>query len=1198
MTTSPSPTPAVANGSTPVSPETLELTEERTTTIGWFFIQSYYDFFVNKLDTIHKIYHANAILSHDAYPQNQVPAITHTAKGIDAIKSRFASEQASTNRIVITSATFQTSLDKNIIIVAFGEWAKGDDKFCQFTQTFVLTPGKKENTFDVANDILKFIDVNGFNENSEAVEPVVEPEVVEEPVVVEEVKVEEEKVEEEEANITEETAVESEPVEEEKEETQEEEPVNGSTEEVKEEAKEEPKEEEVETVEEAPAASAASAPAKPLSWADLASQSSAKAASKATSPSATSSAGNAKPPASAASTSTSTTTAITSKKVTSPTGSSPTTNTGKFKKEDWFPIYIRGIKQLDEKSLKDHLSQQFGELKFFKVIQNIALCDFVAQDAQTNALETKETTLDGVTFQLEPRESKTGNNYHNGKYSSKYNKDGNQEKRNSDDISDTPTSNIHKSRKPPNTAFRQQRLKAWQPILTPKTVIPLLILVAVVFAPLGIAILYTTYNVEELSIDYSECNKLKVSVDSTGFDSIPRQLKGVAVKDGSITDTCKPLKHRIINGTEKLIYPCGLIANSYFNDTFTSPVLLNAKNGQDNQTYVFGDTGISWPSDRNHKFQPTQYTPDQVVPPPNWDKMFPQGYTNETMPNLQTWEHLQNWMRTAALPSFYKLYGKNTTETMSSGTYEIEIGLNYPVSIFGGTKSVVITTNSIFGGRNVSIGVIYIIVAIVCLVLGIGFLLQYLIKPRKSTPGQAQAQVQVQQQQQTMSGPTGQSPPISQLQLQHQQLQRQQQLLNQHLQQSQQSQQLGTPTGQHVNPLLAGLNGTGTAQPTNGTGLLMNNSVNPVLQMQLQQQQQQQQQVQAQAQQAQFLQAQQLQHLQQAQAQAVMQQQSQIPIIKQVWSHNLEVEFHSLRNFINDKTANIFISIHQEIPGIVARPIGTFKSSSDYHFQTLRSNADLLNIVQLSLCIIKLSKNGGNIRTELNSQRSIIWQFNFFYDLTKEMYNEEHLAMLSQTSQINFQLHMTQGIPHVSFAELMIESGLLLDHQHINWISYHAGYDLGFFISLMMNSTLPIDEKEFSWWCSKYFPNFYDLKYIGNQILSNKSNEVESKTNKPSIEYLAEELHLLPISPAIRQHFNSTQSSQQQMTSTLHAYLSMECFKELVRQSGFDIALLTRYKGFIWGLGTLSETAEERQNGSTATPTPGTPGSKGLYGRS
>ena len=101
--------------------------------------------------------------------------------------------------------------------------------------------------------------------------------------------------------------------------------------------------------------------------------------------------------------------------------------------------------------------------------------------------------------------------------------------------------------------------------------------------------------------------------------------------------------------------------------------------------------------------------------------MYPNGYTKDNMPDLQTWEHLQNWMRTAALPSFYKLYGQNTTQSMSSGIYQISIKMNYPVEIFGGSKSIVITTNTIFGGRNMSLGVIYIIVAVVALVLGIAF---------------------------------------------------------------------------------------------------------------------------------------------------------------------------------------------------------------------------------------------------------------------------------------------------------------------------------------------------------------------------------------------------------------------------------------------------------------------------------------------
>lgn len=363
----------------------------------------------------------------------------------------------------------------------------------------------------------------------------------------------------------------------------------------------------------------------------------------------------------------------------------------------------------------------------------------------------------------------------------------------SDDMS-VQTPSTHKSRKPPNTAFRQQRLKAWQPILTPKSVIPLLFVLAAIFAPLGIAIFYTTYNVHNLVVDYSACG----SLPGTDFVAVPSdrtdwhfrgtstnpdfkwrvvnetdaagdlvqtcylqftlpvdlepplflyysltkfyqnhrkyvesydlyQLGGKAVPAKSLLKTCAPLRTR----DDKPIYPCGLIANSFFNDTFSSPVLLNAKSGSNNETYIMASDDITWRSDVKRRFMRTEYRPEDVVPPPDWAKMFPQGYNLTNMPDLGQWQHLQNWMRTAALPTFFKLYSKNTTAQLSSGTYEVQIGLNYPVSVFGGTKSLVITTNSILGGRNMSLGIIYFAVAVLCLVCGIVFFLQYLIKPRR-----------------------------------------------------------------------------------------------------------------------------------------------------------------------------------------------------------------------------------------------------------------------------------------------------------------------------------------------------------------------------------------------------------------------------------------------------------------------------------
>lgn len=364
----------------------------------------------------------------------------------------------------------------------------------------------------------------------------------------------------------------------------------------------------------------------------------------------------------------------------------------------------------------------------------------------------------------------------------------------SDDIaSDRAELQIHKSRKPPNTAFRQQRLKAWQPILTPKTVIPFLFLLAAIFAPLGVAILYTTYNVENLTLNYSHCGSLHSSLYEdvpskytgwhfrhkntdpnfqwkvvNGTDSfgdleqtcyvqfnLPRDLKppiylyykltrfyqnhrkyvesydvdqlgGHAISADDLSTDCKPLR----SDSDKAIYPCGLIANSYFNDTFSSPVLLNSKSGSDNETYVLSETGITWLSDK-HRFKKTSYSADDIVPPPNWYKMYPDGYNLSNIPDLSQWEHLQNWMRTAGLPTFYKLYLKNTTTSITLGTYEVQIGMNYPVSVFGGTKSLVITTDSVLGARNLTLGIVYLVVAAVSLLCGIGFFLQHLIKPRR-----------------------------------------------------------------------------------------------------------------------------------------------------------------------------------------------------------------------------------------------------------------------------------------------------------------------------------------------------------------------------------------------------------------------------------------------------------------------------------
>lgn len=352
--------------------------------------------------------------------------------------------------------------------------------------------------------------------------------------------------------------------------------------------------------------------------------------------------------------------------------------------------------------------------------------------------------------------------------------------------SDSREGQTTKSRKPPNTAFRQQRLKAWQPILSPQSVLPLLILVSAIFAPIGVALIITANNVQNLTIDYSRCGSLasteafttippryvkshfkkkpsvspvwKISEDSdegrtcqlqfevpthlkkpiyvyyrlTNFFQNHRkyvqsfdidQLKGKAISGDSLTSDCNPLR----SANDKAVYPCGLIANSLFNDTFAH--VFKGVNDTE-QSYELTNKKIAWHADRK-RYKKTAYNASEIVPPPNWAKKFPDGYTDENIPDLSQWEELQVWMRTAGLPRFYKLALKNETSTLPKGTYQMDIGLNYPVTIFGGSKSFVLTTNSIIGGRNVSLGVVYLIVAGVSILFGIVFLVKLIIQPRK-----------------------------------------------------------------------------------------------------------------------------------------------------------------------------------------------------------------------------------------------------------------------------------------------------------------------------------------------------------------------------------------------------------------------------------------------------------------------------------
>jgi hypothetical protein len=193
--------------------------------------------------------------------------------------------------------------------------------------------------------------------------------------------------------------------------------------------------------------------------------------------------------------------------------------------------------------------------------------------------------------------------------------------------------------------------------------------------------------------------------------------------------------------SNKPYYPCGLIGNSIFNDTYQSPKLLGT--GDNGTSYDMQKTGIAWSSDKS-LYKPTKYELGEAVPPPNWQRRW--DYTKQ-YPNLEVDEAFQVWMRTAGLPQFSKLAMRNDASPMKKGRYEIEVWdgkfvqfhiyelcysstLEFNTTLYSGTKSILISTRTVMGGKNPFLGIAYVVVGGLCIVLGALFTATHIIKPR------------------------------------------------------------------------------------------------------------------------------------------------------------------------------------------------------------------------------------------------------------------------------------------------------------------------------------------------------------------------------------------------------------------------------------------------------------------------------------
>lgn len=253
--------------------------------------------------------------------------------------------------------------------------------------------------------------------------------------------------------------------------------------------------------------------------------------------------------------------------------------------------------------------------------------------------------------------------------------------------------------------------------------------------------------------------------------------------------------------------------------------------------------------------------------------------------------------------------------------------------------------------------------------------------------------------------------------------------------------------------------------------------------------------------------------------------------IREVWAHNLREEFRNLRNVV--RQGYNFVAMDTEFPGVVARPLGVFRSTQEFQYQVLRVNCDALRLIQVGMTVF--DEHGhlpkGGITT---------WQFNFKFNLSEDMYATDSIELL-QNCGLQFQKHESDGIDPISFSELLITSGLVLN-DNVKWISFHSGYDFGYLYRILTDRRLPDTEAEFFDILKLHFPFVYDIKYLMKSC----------RTLKGGLQEVADELQIERIG---LQHQAGSDSLVTGMT-----FFKM---KEMFFEDNIDD---TKYNGHLYGL--------------------------------
>ncbi len=285
-----------------------------------------------------------------------------------------------------------------------------------------------------------------------------------------------------------------------------------------------------------------------------------------------------------------------------------------------------------------------------------------------------------------------------------------------------------------NSKFRQQKLPGWRPVPTLSCITIIYLSFAVFFILFGIIILVFNSQVQEIKFRYDNWNQTQSRICSFNIpekmkkpimiyyqiddfsqnhrvymeSKSDKQLKGEDLSKGDLEKSgeCEyALTNKEMNifpwreqYAEEVAIPCGLMAKSYLRDEFINW----SNNGKEINPRI---ENIAYKSDKE-KYNNIDY--DETQMSKQWANMSD--------------ERFMIWMRPSPFSNVRKLWGIIDEEDIEKGKVEVQINLkNY----FSYKKYIILSTRNVFGGKNMFLGICYIIFGILCLVSSIIFIITF-----------------------------------------------------------------------------------------------------------------------------------------------------------------------------------------------------------------------------------------------------------------------------------------------------------------------------------------------------------------------------------------------------------------------------------------------------------------------------------------